>query len=158
MSSVLSEVECYQCGFPGAWREFYCRSAEWDVTCPRCGYSKRWKHISRFRCGHLEKGVIEVLYSAGAYFAKWADGGGGEQGSLSETDIEETAAQMRADIASGKLSKESYVTRFDFKTHEVTALVGQVPTHGPAEQECDLEEEICEVECEQEDDDLSYEV
>ena len=34
---------------------------------------------------------------------------------------------MQADIASGKLSDRGYVTRYDFKTGEVTALVGQVP-------------------------------
>jgi hypothetical protein len=41
------------------------------------------------------------------------------------------AARMRDDIASGKLSPESYVTRYDFQTGEVTALVGQVPTPHP---------------------------
>ena len=34
---------------------------------------------------------------------------------------------MQADIASGKLSDRGYVTRYDFDTGEVTALVGQVP-------------------------------
>jgi hypothetical protein len=35
---------------------------------------------------------------------------------------------MRADIAKGKLSPGSYVTRYNFDTREVTALVGQIPS------------------------------
>jgi hypothetical protein len=35
---------------------------------------------------------------------------------------------MRDDIAWGRLSAKRYVTRYDFETREVTALVGQVPT------------------------------
>ena len=35
---------------------------------------------------------------------------------------------MRRVIASGKLAPASYVTRYDFDTGEVTALVGQIPT------------------------------
>jgi hypothetical protein len=34
---------------------------------------------------------------------------------------------VRDCIASGKLSPESYVTKYNFETREVTSLVGQVP-------------------------------
>jgi hypothetical protein len=64
-------------------------------------------------------------------------------GRLSEAEVEETAARMRADIASGKLSPQSYVTRYSFDTHEVTALVGRVPMHGPAEQRSHMGKETC---------------
>jgi len=127
MSTVQSEVNCTQCGFPDAWEGFDCRSSEWWVGCPRCGYRESWKHESYFSNGHLEKDVHEVLYSAGAYCAKKSDIGIEQHGSLSETDVEKTAAKMRDDIASGKLSPGSYVTRYNFDTREVTALVGQVP-------------------------------
>jgi hypothetical protein len=47
---------------------------------------------------------------------------------LEENEIEEIAAKMRAAIAAGELSAKSYVTRYNFETHEVTAVVGQVPS------------------------------
>ena len=50
---------------------------------------------------------------------------------MSETELEEIAAKMRDDIASGRLSSESYVTQYNFQTREVTALVGRVPTPRP---------------------------
>jgi DNA-directed RNA polymerase subunit RPC12/RpoP len=158
MSIVQTNETCEQCGFLEAWKEFNCGTNEWDVRCPRCGYREIWKHESYFSNGHLKKGVNEVCYSAGAYFAKWADNGGAECNGLSETDVEEMAAKMRADIASGKLSPESYVTRYNFETHEVTALVGQVPTSHPLEPESVFKEQTSEAVDEQEDDDLSFEV
>jgi hypothetical protein len=54
---------------------------------------------------------------------------------MSETEVEEIAAKMRDDIASGKLSAKSYVTKYNFETHEVTALVGQVPILEPPDDE-----------------------
>ena len=158
MSIVQTIETCEQCGFLEAWKEFNCGTDEWDVICPRCGYREIWKHESYFTNGHLKKGVNEVYYSAGAYFAKWADTGGAECGGLYESDVEEVAAKMRADIASGKLSSESYLTLYNFQTHEVTGLVGEVPVAHPAEPESDLEEEICEAVDEQEDDDLAFEI
>ena len=157
MSTVQYEVECKQCGFPDACKEFDGRSYDYEVWCTRCGFRESWKTKSRYANGHLECGVKEVIYSAGACFIKRTDGSG-TYGSLYEADVEEMAAKMRADIASGKLSPESFVTKYNFETHEVTALVGQVPTHDPGEQESDLEEEISEAVGEQEDDDLSSEI
>lgn len=127
MSKVQSEVKCEQCGFPDAGRVTNTRSGEWRVMCPRCGYHEIWKHESYFSNGHLERGVNEVLYSAGAYCAKNPATGIEEHGGLSENEVEEVAARMREDIASGELAPGSYVTRYNFDTHEVTALVGQVP-------------------------------
>jgi predicted nucleic-acid-binding Zn-ribbon protein len=75
MSTVQSEVKCKQCGFPGAWEVFDCRSNEYTVDCFRCGYRESWKHESYFSNGHLEKGVQEVIYSAGAYCAMKTDNG-----------------------------------------------------------------------------------
>lgn len=126
MSTVQYEVKCKQCGFPEAWEEFDCRSNEWSVDCFRCGYHESFKVESRFSNGHFERGVNEILYSAGAYCAKKTDSGE-EHGSLSETDLENVAARIHDDIAGGRLSPESYVTKFNFETREVTALVGQVP-------------------------------
>jgi endogenous inhibitor of DNA gyrase (YacG/DUF329 family) len=128
MSSVQTEVKCEQCGFPNAWKVLDCWwSSDWSVGCPRCGYRESWKHESYFSNGHLERGVNEVLYSAGAYCAKNPNTGIEEQGPLSETEVEQIAAKMRNDIATGKLLPESYLTRYNFDTHEVTALFGQVP-------------------------------
>jgi hypothetical protein len=157
-SIVQVNEKCEQCGFPDAWKELNCGTDEWDVRCPRCGYREIWKNESYFSNGHFKKCVNEVYYSAGAYFAKWADTGHVECGGLSETEVEDIAAKMRADVAAGKLSKETYVTRFDFETHEVTAVVGRVPTPHPAEPESVIKEQTSEVECEQEDDDLSSEI
>jgi hypothetical protein len=126
-SIVQVDEKCEQCGFSDAWKKFNCGTNEWDITCSICGYRESWKHKSYFSNGHLERGVNEVYYSAEAYFAKWADTGHAECGRLSETDVEEVAAKVRADIASGKLSAEGYVTRHNFDTHEVTAVVGRVP-------------------------------
>jgi len=135
MSSVQSDVKCEQCGFPEAWEVFDCGTNEWTVDCPRCGYHESWKHESYFSNGHLERGVNEVLYSAGAYCAKDLETGIKKHGGLPETEVEEVAAKMRDDIASGKLSPESYVPRYNFDTHEVTELVGQVPSGDEAQAE-----------------------
>ena len=56
---------------------------------------------------HLERGVIEVLYSAGAYCAKDPETGVSTIRRLTETEVEEVAAQIRGAIAPGKLSPES---------------------------------------------------
>jgi|SRR5208282_4927223 len=111
MSKVQFEVECRQCGFPDAGKVFDCRSTEWRVMCPRCGYRERWKHESYFSNGRLERGINEVSYSAGAYCAKDPKTGIEEHGGLSETEVEEVAARMRENIASGELAAGSYVTR-----------------------------------------------
>ena len=158
MSSVMSEVKCQRCGFPYAKKRFYGRTMKWDVGCPRCGYFERWEHVSLYSSGHVKHGIIQVLYSAGAYFAKWADGSDGVLDGLFDTAIEEKAAEMRADIASGKLSPESYVTRYNFDTHEVTAVVGRVPTSHPLEPESVFKEQTSEAVDEQEDDDPSSEI
>ena len=128
MSTVQGEVKCEQCGFLDAWKVYDCRSSEWWVRCPRCGYQESWKHESYFLNRHLERGVNEVRYSAGAFCAKDPKTGIERHGSLSETEVEQIAAKMRNDIASGKLLPESYVSRYNFDTHEVTGLVGQVPS------------------------------
>ena len=157
MSTVQYEVECDQCGFPDACKEFDGRSYDYEVWCTRCGFRESWKTKSLFANGHLECGVKEVIYSAGACFIKRTDGSG-TYGRLSEGDVETIAAKMRADIAAGELSPGSFVTRYNFETREVTALVGQVPMHDPAEQESDLGEETSEAEGGQEEDDLAFEV
>ena len=157
MPTVKSKVKCKQCGFPNAIKDFDSGTNEYCISCTRCGCRETFKNKSYFSSGRPEKTVYEINYSAGAYFVKWKDGGGAH-GRLSEAEVKGIPARMRADVAAGKLSKETYVTRFDFKTREVTALVGQLPTHDPAEQECELEEEICEAVDEQEVDDLSSEI
>lgn len=138
MSTVQSAVKCKQCGFPEAWEVFDCRSNEWSVDRFRCGYRASWRHESYFSNGHLERGVHTVHYSAGAYCVKKTDNGIEEHGSLSEADVEEIAVKMRDDIAAGRLSEKSYVTKFNFETGEVTPLVGHVPTcnETQAEEEC----------------------
>jgi hypothetical protein len=130
MSSVQSDVKCEQCGFPEACYVFESPSSEWTVDCTRCGYYESWKHKSLFSNGHLEKGVNEIRYSAGAYCAKKTDDGVAEFCSLGEAEVEKIAAEIRDGIAAGRLSAQSYVTKFNFETREVTALVGQVPTRG----------------------------
>jgi hypothetical protein len=154
MSSVQSKVECEQCGFPHASKVLDLPSFEWDIICTRCGYRESWKHISRFSNHHLKKGVKKLIYSAGACCL---NNGVEAHYSLDESEIEETAARMRAAIAAGELSPGSFVTRYNFETHEVTALVGRVPTHAPYEEDSDLDE-ACEAVDEQEDDDLSSEI
>jgi hypothetical protein len=131
MSSVADFKQCEQCGFPGAAHLYYCRSAEWRLDCPRCGYHEDWKHQSYFSSGHLEKGIRTVIYSAGAYSAQSPKTGIRECGGVSEAELQELAARVREDIASGKLSPESYVTEYNFQTGEVTALVGQIPIPHP---------------------------
>jgi len=128
MSAVATDTICERCGFRESTYEFNCRSREWWVLCPRCGYSEDCKQVSRLSNGRVEESVLTYIYPAGAYSAVWADSGVAEVGGLSETQIEKAAARMRADIASGKLSPESYVTRYCYDSGEVTALVGQVPT------------------------------
>jgi hypothetical protein len=59
---------------------------------------------------------------------KYADSGIRQHRGLAEAEVEQVAAKMRDDIASGKLSPESYVTRYNFDTREMTALVGQIPS------------------------------
>ncbi len=128
MSTVLSEVKCRQCGFSDAWEGYDCRSGEWRVDCPRCGYVEELRYESRFKNGHPERVVHKFFYSAGAYCGKDPKSGIEQHASVLEDKLEEAAARMREDIAAGRLSPESYVTQFNFATHEVTALVGQLPT------------------------------
>lgn len=128
MSRVLSTRERKQCGFLQAWHEYDCGSAEWWVDCPRCGYHESWEHKSRFSDGHLEKAVNEVTYSAGALWAKDAKSGIAQLRGLAENEVEEIAAKMRVAIASGELSPKSYLTKFNFETREMTALVGEAPS------------------------------
>jgi hypothetical protein len=121
------EVKCEQCGFPEACHVKDFGSREWTVDCFRCGYHESFKVESRFSNGRIEKGVTVALYSAGAYCVKETDNGIERHVSLAEADVEKVAAKMRDDIAAGRLSAKSYVTKFNFETREVTALVGQVP-------------------------------
>jgi hypothetical protein len=127
MSTTQSEVKCKQCGFPGAWEVFDCRSNEWTVDCFRCGYHESLENESFFSNGHLERAVNKVLYAAGALCVKYVDSGISQHRGLAEADVEQVAAKVRDCIASGKLSPESYVTKYNFETREVTSLVGQVP-------------------------------
>jgi hypothetical protein len=129
--------KCRQCGFLGAWYEKDFVTREWWHDCPRCGYSESWIHKSYFSNGHLEWGVNEVRFSAGAYCLKKTGGGIEQSGGLSEADVEKVAARVRDDIASGKLSAESYVTRFGFDTRQMIAVVGHVPTTDETEAEKD---------------------
>ena len=155
MSAGQYEINCNQCGFRHA-DELYYGSHEYSIMCARCGYSETWTHKSFFSNGHLEIGVNEFWYSAGAYLVVLADTGQRQFGGLSETDLEKTAAQISADIASGKLSPESFVTKYDFETGELTALVGRVPTQSFNGTDNDLEETL-EALGGQEDDDLPSE-
>ena len=104
MSTVQSEVKCKQCGFPGAWELYDCRSNEWWVDCPRCGCRESWKNESYFSNGHLQRGVNKVLYSAGALCVKYADSGITQHRGLAEAEVEQVAAKMRDGIASGRIS------------------------------------------------------
>ena len=128
MSRSEVSTKCEQCGFLGACHELDCASWEWWVDCPRCGYSERWQKKSYFSNGHLKHGVDEVRYSAGAMWAVDAKSGVARLCGLAEDEVEEIAAKMRVAVAAGELAPGSYVTRYDFETREVTALVGQVPT------------------------------
>jgi Zn ribbon nucleic-acid-binding protein len=128
MDRVTSDTKCPQCGFLEAVEDFDLNSKEWSVDCRRCGYHASWKHESLFSDGHVEKGVETVHFSAGVSWAK-KPSGGGTLTCLGENEIEEAAGKIRNGIASGELSPESYVTRFSFETKEVTAVVGQIPTH-----------------------------
>jgi hypothetical protein len=130
MSSVQSYVKCNQCGFSEASEVLDCGTNGWWVGCTRCGYQESWECKSRFSNGHLERGVNEVHYSAGALWAEDSKTRVATLRGLAENEIEEIAAKMREAIASGELSSRSYVTKFNFVTGEVTALVGQVPTRG----------------------------
>jgi Zn ribbon nucleic-acid-binding protein len=131
MSRVLSDVECPQCGFLEASYEVDCGTCEYWINCLRCGYSESWKHKSRFSNGHLEIGVKEVRFSAGALWAEDAKTGIASLSGLGEDEIGQIATRVRDDIASGKLSPRSYVTKYNFETGEVTAEVGQLPTLHP---------------------------
>ena len=128
MSTVQSTIICERCGFRESIYEFDCRSSEWWVLCPSCGYSEQCKHVSRLSNGRVEKSVLTYTYPAGAYSAVDSDTKIAQVGGLFETEIEDAAARMRADIASGMLSPESYVTRYCSDSGEAAALVGQIPT------------------------------
>jgi len=127
MSRALTTTKCRQCGFLGAWKESY-ESGEWGVQCARCGYHECSTHKSHFSNANPNMGSNTVVCSAGAYCISYSDTGDEEYGALSEADVDKVAANIHAGIASGELSAKSYVTRYNFDTHEVTALVGQVPT------------------------------
>jgi hypothetical protein len=131
MGAVQTFKQCEQCGFPEADYIDYYRSGEWFLICRRCGYHEEWKHESYLSNGRFEKATHTVMRSAGAYCAQDPETGIRQCGSVVEAELQEVTARMRDDIASGKLSSESYVTRYDFLTGEVTALVGQVPTPCP---------------------------
>lgn len=135
MSMVQGTQKCEQCSFPDADYLFDCGSSEWCVWCRRCGYYADWKHESCFSNGHLEKGVRTIIFSAGSFYAISAKTGVAQHSGLPETEVEKVAAKMREEIASGKLSPASFVTRYDFKSRQVTALVGQVPLASPCPEE-----------------------
>lgn len=128
MSSVTTDTKCMQCGFLGADRLFDLPTDDWWESCPRCGYQESRVHKSRFSNWHSEEVVNEILYSAGAFCVVDPVIGWGPYGRVSETQVEQIAADVRAGIAAGKYSPKSYVTKYNFETREVTALVGQVPT------------------------------
>ena len=129
MSRVLDYTECRQCGYLEAYLDFDCRTDETEVNCPRCGYSESWEHTphGRFKSGHIKKGVKTFNYSAGCLWAVMPSGTAEWHG-LDEDQLEKVAAQVRKDIANGTLSAKSHVTKYDFETKQVIALVGKVPT------------------------------
>jgi predicted nucleic-acid-binding Zn-ribbon protein len=129
MSRVLGDTKCRQCGYLEAYLDFDCRTDETEVNCPRCGYSETWEHVAhgQFKNGHIKKGVKTFYYSAGCLWAVQKSGTTAWR-SLDEDELDRVAAQVRKDITNGTLSAESHVTKYDFQTKQVIALVGKVPT------------------------------
>jgi predicted nucleic-acid-binding Zn-ribbon protein len=53
MSHVQEVVDCPQCGFAEADRNYNCRDGSWTILCRHCGYTESWSHEVRRGIGVL---------------------------------------------------------------------------------------------------------
>ena len=121
MSSITDYRECKQCGCEEAYFDLDCRTDEISVSCPMCGYSAACKRSvdseGKITWSNSEQQGFGALFYAHAK-------GACSHAIYSEEDMLRAKKWLLEEIAAGRVSDGSYLTRWNPMRRVVEFVAG----------------------------------
>ena len=126
MSHVLDPVECRQCVYKEADRDFDCQTSDYIITCRSCGYYESWttKHDQAgnpYGWTHeIDRGCGVLCYRARGAKAYAIHCLGSAQ------ELPKAERWLRRRLAKREVDRQnSYLTRWNNETKKVELVIGK---------------------------------